>query len=152
MRPRTILAMTLLAGVTLAPRCATRENRPPQAAAPAEMVAESDMGMAAENDMGMTAETDMDMDMAAETEAAAAAPAVAKTASGDPFLDAVRPVLSARCGKCHDPGGKMHAKLPFDDANVVSSHSAGILRRLKGDDRAALEKWLAGLAPAAGER
>jgi len=44
------------------------------------------------------------------------------------------------------------AKLPFDDATVVSSHSAGILRRLKGEDRAALEKWLAGLAPAGAER
>jgi hypothetical protein len=149
MRPKTILAMTLLAGVTLAPRCATRENRP-HGAADADMAAESDMGMGAENDMGMTAETDMDM--AAEPEAAAPAPAVATTASGDPFLDTVRPVLSARCGKCHDPGGKMHAKLPFDDANVVSSNSAGIVRRLKGDDRATLEKWLAGLAPAAGQR
>jgi hypothetical protein len=106
--------------------------------------------MAAETDMDMTAETDMDM--MAETDAAAPAPAVAKTASGDPFLDTVRPVLSARCGKCHDPGGKMHAKLPFDDATVVSSHSAGILRRLKGEDRAALERWLAGLAPAGAER
>jgi uncharacterized membrane protein len=140
-RARTILAITVLAGLALTPRCATRENRP-QGAAPADM--------AAQTDMDMTAETGMDM--MAEADAAAPAPAVAKTASGDPFLDTVRPVLSARCGKCHDPGGKMHAKLPFDDATVVSSHSAGIVRRLKGEDRAALEKWLAGLAPAAAER
>jgi hypothetical protein len=141
MRARTILALTVLAGLTLAPRCATRENRP-QGAAPADV--------AAPTGMDTTAETDMDM--MADTDAAAPAPVVAKTASGDPFLDSVRPVLSARCGKCHDPGGKMHAKLPFDDATVVSSNSAGILRRLKGDDRAALEKWLAGLAPAGAER
>jgi len=140
-RARTILAITVLAGLTLAPRCATRENRP-QAAAPA--------GMAAPPGMDMTAETDMDM--MADPDTAVPSPAVAKTASGDPFLDTVRPVLSARCGKCHDPGGRMHAKLPFDDATVVSSHSAGILRRLKGEDRAALEKWLAGLAPAGAER
>jgi len=140
-RARTILAITVLAGLTLAPRCATRENRP-QAAAPA--------GMAEQTGMEMAAETDMDM--MADPDTAVPSPAVAKTASGDPFLDTVRPVLSARCGKCHDPGGRMHAKLPFDDATVVSSHSAGILRRLKGEDRAALEKWLAGLAPAGAER
>jgi hypothetical protein len=139
-RARTILAITVLAVLTLTPRCATQANRPQ--GAPADM--------AAQTGMDTTAETDMDM--MEETDAAAPAPAVAKTASGDPFLDTVRPVLSARCGKCHDPGGRMHAKLPFDDASVVSSHSAGILRRLKGDDRAALEKWLAGLAPAGAER
>jgi len=42
----------------------------------------------------------------------------------------------------------MYARLPFDDPNVVSSHSSGVLRRLKGEDRAAMEKWLASLAPA----
>jgi hypothetical protein len=46
----------------------------------------------------------------------------------------------------------MHARLPFDDPQVVSSNSAGILRRLKGEDRAALERWIAGLSPAAGRR
>jgi hypothetical protein len=46
----------------------------------------------------------------------------------------------------------MYARLPFDDPKVVSSHSPGVLRRLKGDDRAAVEKWLAGLAPAATPR
>jgi hypothetical protein len=46
----------------------------------------------------------------------------------------------------------MYARLPFDDPQVVSSHSAGILRRLKGEDHAALEKWLAGLSPAPGQR
>jgi hypothetical protein len=42
----------------------------------------------------------------------------------------------------------MHARLPFDDPKVVSSHSDGVLRRLKGEDRAAMEKWLADLAAA----
>jgi hypothetical protein len=46
----------------------------------------------------------------------------------------------------------MYARLPFDDPQVISSHSAGVLRRLKGEDRAAVEKWLAGLAPAGAER
>ena len=68
------------------------------------------------------------------------------------FATTVRPILATRCAPCHNPGGRMYARLPFDDPKVVSSHSQGVLRRLKGDDREALEKWLAGLAPAAAER
>lgn len=68
------------------------------------------------------------------------------------FRDTIRPILSARCGQCHDPGGRMYARLPFDDAEVVSSHSTGVLRRLKGADRAAMEKWLASRPPTAGKR
>jgi mono/diheme cytochrome c family protein len=79
---------------------------------------------------------------------APAAPA-ASASSTDEFRATVRPILSARCGQCHDPGGRMYARLPFDDPKTITSHSAGVLRRLKGDDRAAVEKWLAGLAPAA---
>ena len=63
----------------------------------------------------------------------------------DLFASSVRPVLSVRCAPCHEPGGKMYGRLPFDDAKVVSSHSQGILRRLKGDDRRAVERWLASL-------
>ena len=43
---------------------------------------------------------------------------------------------------CHKPGGSMYAKLPFDDAATVRGHRAGILRRLKGDDLAAVTRWL----------
>ena len=75
-------------------------------------------------------------------------PATAK----DPFAATVRPILATKCAPCHNPGGQMYARLPFDDPKVVSSHSPGILKRLKGDDRAALEKWLATVAPPAAER
>ena len=68
--------------------------------------------------------------------------------AADPFAATVRPILATKCAPCHNPGGQMYARLPFDDPKVVSSHSPGIRKRLKGDDRAALEKWLAGLAPA----
>ncbi|HEX9304037.1 MAG TPA: hypothetical protein VGA31_06260 [Thermoanaerobaculia bacterium] len=87
-----------------------------------------------------------------EAAAVIARPAAASAvppASADPFRTIVRPILSARCGACHDPGGKMYARLPFDDPKVVASHPEGVLRRLKGDDLAALQRWLAGLAPAA---
>ena len=67
----------------------------------------------------------------------------------DLFASSVRPVLSIHCAPCHEPGGKMYGRLPFDDPKVVSSHSSGILRRLKGDDRRAVERWLASLGPPA---
>jgi hypothetical protein len=61
----------------------------------------------------------------------------------DLFASSVRPVLLAHCAPCHEPGGKMYARLPFDDATAVAGHSAGILRRLKGADAAVIEKWVA---------
>ena len=76
--------------------------------------------------------------------------AIAKVA--DPFQTTIRPILSERCGACHDPGGKMYARLPFDDPHVVASHNEGVLRRLNGDDREAMLRWIAGLAPAATQR
>jgi cytochrome c553 len=76
------------------------------------------------------------------------AAATSAAATSDPFRETIRPILSARCGACHDPGGKMYARLPFDDPQVVSSHSEGVLRRLKDEDREAFQRWLAGLAPA----
>jgi len=66
----------------------------------------------------------------------------------DLFAGAVRPILKAHCAPCHEPGGRLYDRLPFDDSRVVSSHSPGILRRLKGEDRAAFEQWLATLKPA----
>jgi hypothetical protein len=42
----------------------------------------------------------------------------------------------------------MYARLPFDDPKVVAANATAMLRRLKGDDRAALERWVAGLAAA----
>jgi hypothetical protein len=41
----------------------------------------------------------------------------------------------------------MYERLPFDRAEVVSGHAAGVKRRLKGDDRRAFEAWLATLPP-----
>lgn len=58
------------------------------------------------------------------------------------FQTTVQPILASRCAPCHVPGGKMYARLPFDDPAVVASHSGGISRRLKGDDLRALQRWL----------
>jgi hypothetical protein len=127
LRAHTVLAAAFLAGLTVFPGCAARSDRSPgphqdSPAAPAQ----------------------------AAVPLPAATPA--RAAAKDEFRETIRPMLSARCGKCHDPGGRMYARLPFDDPGVVASHSTGVLRRLKGDDRAAMEKWLAGLAPAGAGR
>jgi cytochrome c553 len=74
---------------------------------------------------------------------AAASPTPAAT-----FEATVRPILATRCAPCHNPGGKMYGTLPFDQPAVVSSHADGVRRRLKGEELAALEKWLATLPPA----
>ena len=69
------------------------------------------------------------------------------SAGADLFRSTVRPVLLAHCAPCHEPGGKMYERLPFEDPQVVADHRAGVLRRLKAADREAVEKWLATLPP-----
>jgi hypothetical protein len=71
-------------------------------------------------------------------------PAVALPAAttADLFGTAVRPVLRARCAPCHEPGGALYERLPFDRPETLASHRDGALKRLKGDDRAAFEAWL----------
>jgi hypothetical protein len=62
------------------------------------------------------------------------------------FQQSIRPILAAHCAPCHEPGGIMYARLPFDDPHVLASHSQGALRRLKGEDRATFESWIASLS------
>jgi hypothetical protein len=76
-----------------------------------------------------------------------AAPPSKPDAPGDATRDhgyatRIQPILFAKCTPCHVPGGKMYARLPFDDPATVRAHSAGVLRRLKGEDKAAVEAWL----------
>ena len=130
MQMRTIAALVILAGVTFVPRCATRTAYVSQTMSATDAMAAK--GTAAKGEP-------------------APVPAVS-SAPADAFRETVQPILSARCGECHDPGGRMYARLPFDDPKVVSANSAGILRRLKDEDRAALEKWVAGLAAATDPR
>jgi hypothetical protein len=61
------------------------------------------------------------------------------------FGTSVRPVLQAHCAPCHEPGGKMYDRLPFDRGETIASHREGVLKRLKGGDRAVVETWLASL-------
>ena len=80
------------------------------------------------------------------TPASAAVPA----GGASVFTATVRPILVAHCAPCHEPGGKMYERLPFDRAETIASHREGVLRRLKGDDRAAVERWLDAQERAAG--
>ena len=82
------------------------------------------------------------------TEVPSPSPLPAPTAAPDLFAGVVRPILKVHCAPCHEPGGRLYDRLPFDNPRVVSSHSPGVLRRLKGEDRTALEQWLATLKPA----
>lgn len=69
--------------------------------------------------------------------------AAAKAAGDSVFVSSVRPILLGRCAPCHEPGGKMYDRLPFDHPEVVASHREGVLRRVKDpDERAAIERWL----------
>ena len=79
---------------------------------------------------------------------AAAADGPAVTATADPFERTIRPILFRTCTPCHVPGGRMYERMPFDQAQVVRDHREGVLRRLKGEDRAAVEAWLEAAPPA----
>ena len=59
------------------------------------------------------------------------------------FARDVQPILARACDPCHFPGGKMYQPMPFDDPKTVASHKEGVLRRLKGSDRTAAERWFA---------
>jgi hypothetical protein len=126
-RPRTVLAALLLAGVALGPRCAGTSYPKAMTESAAETAPHPDPLPAGEREK-------------------AAPPPAGETEKS--FVASVRPVLSTRCAPCHEPGGKMYARLPFDDPKTVAENATAMLRRLKGDDRAALERWVAGLAAA----
>jgi cytochrome c553 len=75
----------------------------------------------------------------------AASPSPTATPAPDLFAASVRPMLAQKCAPCHEPGGKLYEKLPFDRPAVVAEHAPGMMKRLKGEDRATLEQWIATL-------
>ena len=65
------------------------------------------------------------------------------TSGGDEAFHAnIEPLLLTRCSPCHAPGGRMYAKMPFDQPAIVRSHAPGVLKRLKGGDRETVQAWL----------
>lgn len=81
-----------------------------------------------------------------------APPETAASAQLETFRASVRPILSVKCAPCHEPGGKMYARLPFDDPGTVARHAARMATRLKGEERKALETWAAAAAASPQQR
>ena len=54
----------------------------------------------------------------------------------------VKPILQTRCSPCHFPGGKMYDTMPFDKTLTIRKHSAGILRRIKGEEAEKIKAFL----------
>ncbi len=61
---------------------------------------------------------------------------------GADSFDPVRSMLGSACAPCHNPGGKMYERLPFDQPDVVRANREGILGRLSGENKIVLEQWL----------
>ena len=58
-------------------------------------------------------------------------------------FEPVKQMLSSNCSPCHNPGGKMYERLPFDNPETVRAHSTRIAGRLnKPEDKKLLEDWL----------
>ena len=56
------------------------------------------------------------------------------------FETDVQPIFASQCNPCHFPGGKMYDKLPFDKAETIPGHEAGILKRIKDEREVAMIK------------
>jgi hypothetical protein len=81
---------------------------------------------------------------AAVAPTAPAADRVPAAPAPDAFFTQVAPILAQRCAPCHNPGGKMYERLPFDDPATVAGHPEGILKRIKDPaERSLIERWIA---------
>ena len=49
------------------------------------------------------------------------------------FKTQVQPILVKNCSPCHFPGGKLYEKLPFDKAEIITSHEKGIVKRINDE-------------------
>ncbi len=45
------------------------------------------------------------------------------------FKKTIQPILQKNCSPCHFPGGKMYAKMPFDNGETIIGHEEGALKR-----------------------
>lgn len=71
-------------------------------------------------------------------------PVAVAAPSTDAFRSQVAPILAQRCAPCHNPGGKMYERLPFDDPATVAGHPEGILKRIKDPaEHSLIERWIA---------
>lgn len=59
--------------------------------------------------------------------------AAALTKTPVDFKTQVQPILVKNCSPCHFPGGKLYEKLPFDKAEIITSHEKGIVKRINDE-------------------
>ena len=71
----------------------------------------------------------------------------AESKPDDVFATTVRPILVQRCSPCHEPGGTMYDKLPFDQPTTLRTHRDGALKRFSGLEKQALEAWFSSSTP-----
>jgi hypothetical protein len=55
----------------------------------------------------------------------------------------LQPVFQKNCSPCHFPGGKLYARLPFDNGATIVDHLAGVLKRIKDEEAIKLIKQYA---------
>jgi Na+-translocating ferredoxin:NAD+ oxidoreductase RNF subunit RnfB len=61
------------------------------------------------------------------------------------FQKDVLPLLQTNCNPCHFPGGKMYAKLPFDDSVTVARLGKRLNSRLKETEQQnIINSWVEG--------
>jgi hypothetical protein len=58
------------------------------------------------------------------------------------FDQDIVPILKSRCSPCHFPGGKMYAKMPFDQSKTITDHREGVLKRFKDPELMKLKAYL----------
>ena len=59
------------------------------------------------------------------------------------FHAQLKPLLIKNCSPCHFPGGKMYARMPFDQALTITSHETGVLRRFNNEgEKKIVERFL----------
>ena len=60
------------------------------------------------------------------------------------FAKDVRPIFEARCQPCHFPGGKMYARLPFDQPATIEKLGEKVFSRIRDEpSREIIRRFLA---------
>jgi len=54
------------------------------------------------------------------------------------YQSQIQPILQDKCSPCHFAGGKMYERMPFDKGETIIDHQAGILKRIKDEQKAIL--------------
>jgi hypothetical protein len=58
------------------------------------------------------------------------------------FEKDVLPILQTKCSPCHFTGGKMYAKMPFDNPQTIQDHPDGVIRRFKEPEWTTIKAYL----------